>query len=139
MIICFYGKMTRQVLINASFSHRQYIDHGFSFSVFYFPSLALIIRALPSSGKVEMYQGAEGRGEQRPGLCTKALMRDLGTILECRDRVFVRTGRTLWKQVNNCPSGFEPATLISIAHDFPTAPSPHHKKIVDRCLYYYYH
>ena len=30
--------------------------------------------------------GAEGRGEQRRGLRTKALMRDLGTRLECRQR-----------------------------------------------------
>ena len=42
-------------------------------------------------------QGAEGRGELRRGLCTKALMRDLGNRLECRQRVFVRTGKTLWK------------------------------------------
>ena len=42
-------------------------------------------------------RGAEGRGEQRRGLRTKALMRDLGTRLECRQRVFVRTGKTLWK------------------------------------------
>ena len=35
--------------------------------------------------------GGEGRGEQRRGLRTKALMRDLGTRLECRQKVFVRT------------------------------------------------
>ena len=39
--------------------------------------------------------GGEGRGEQRRGLRTKALMRDLGTRLACRHRVFVRTGKTL--------------------------------------------
>ena len=39
--------------------------------------------------------GGEGRGKQRRGLRTKALMRDLGTRLECRQRVFVRTGKTL--------------------------------------------
>ena len=72
--------------------------------------------------------GAEGRGEQRRGLHTKALMRDLGTRLECRQRAFVRTGKTLWKSNNSCPTGFEPATLGSIAHDYPTAPSPHHGK-----------
>ena len=38
-------------------------------------------------------QGAEGRGEQRRGLRTKALIRDLGTRLECRQRVFVRSGK----------------------------------------------
>ena len=42
-------------------------------------------------------RGAEGRGEQRRGLRTKALIRDLGTRLECRQRVFVRTGKTLSK------------------------------------------
>ena len=42
-------------------------------------------------------QGGEGRGEQRCGLCRKALMWDLGTRLECRHRGFVRTGKTLWK------------------------------------------
>ena len=42
-------------------------------------------------------RGAEGRGEQRRGLRTKASMRDLGTRLACRHRVFVRTGKTLWK------------------------------------------
>ena len=42
--------------------------------------------------------GGGSRGEQRRrGLRTKALMRDLGTRLECRQRVFVRTGKTLWK------------------------------------------
>ena len=40
---------------------------------------------------------AEGQGEQRRGLRTKALMRDLGTRLECGQRVFVRTGKPLWK------------------------------------------
>ena len=38
-------------------------------------------------------RGAEGRAEQRRGLRTKALMRDLETRLECRQRVFVRTGK----------------------------------------------
>ena len=38
--------------------------------------------------------GGEGRGEQRRGLHTKALMRDLRTRLECRQRVFVRTEKT---------------------------------------------
>ena len=42
-------------------------------------------------------RGAEGRGEQRRRLRMKALMRDLETRLECRQRVFVRTGKTLWK------------------------------------------
>ena len=42
-------------------------------------------------------EGGKGRGEQRRGLRTKVLMRDLGTRLECRHRVFVRTGKTLWK------------------------------------------
>ena len=37
------------------------------------------------------YPHAEGRGEQRRGLRTKALMRDLGTTLACRHRVFVTT------------------------------------------------
>ena len=41
--------------------------------------------------------GAKGRGEQRRGLRTKVLMRDLGTRLECRHGVFVGTGKTLWK------------------------------------------
>ena len=41
--------------------------------------------------------GGEGRSEQRRGLRTKALMRDLGTRFECRHRVFVKTGKTLWK------------------------------------------
>ena len=41
--------------------------------------------------------GGEGRGEQRRGLRSKALMRDLGTRLECRQRGLVRTGKTLWK------------------------------------------
>ena len=39
---------------------------------------------------------AEGRGEQRRGLRTKPLMRDLGTRLNCQQKVF-RTGKTLWK------------------------------------------
>ena len=73
-------------------------------------------------------RGAEGRSEQRRGLRTKALMWDLGTRLECRHRVFVRTGKTLWKWINSCPAGLKPVTLRSIAHDFPTAPSPHHGK-----------
>ena len=42
-------------------------------------------------------QGVKGRSEQRRSLHTKALMRDLGTRLECRQRVFVRTGKTFWK------------------------------------------
>ena len=42
-------------------------------------------------------RGGEGRGEQRRGLRTKALTRDLETRLESRHRVFVRTGKTLWK------------------------------------------
>ena len=74
------------------------------------------------------YKGAEGQAEQRRGLRTKALMRDLRTRLECRHRVFVRTGKTLVKEINSLPAGLEPATLRSIAHDFPTAPSPHHGK-----------
>ena len=41
--------------------------------------------------------GGEGRHEQRRGLCTKALMRDLETRLACRHRVFVRIKKTLWK------------------------------------------
>ena len=41
--------------------------------------------------------GGQGRGEQRLGLRTKALMRDLGTRHECRRRVFVKTGKTLRK------------------------------------------
>ena len=48
-------------------------------------------------GLTQFWQGAEGRSEERRGLRTKALMRDLGTRLECRHRVFVRTGKTLWK------------------------------------------
>ena len=46
---------------------------------------------------IQQFKGAEGRDEQRRGLRTKALMRDLGTcMLACRHRV-VRTGKTLWK------------------------------------------
>ena len=51
------------------------------------------ISLLPGAGG----GGGEGRGEQRRGLRTKALMRVLGTRLECRQRVFERTGKTLWK------------------------------------------
>ena len=50
-------------------------------------------------------RGAEGRSEQHRGLRTKALMRDLGTRLECRHRVFVRTGKVLWKQINSFAAG----------------------------------
>ena len=39
----------------------------------------------------------QSRGKQHRGLRTKALMWDLGTRLECRHRVFARTGKTLWK------------------------------------------
>ena len=39
-------------------------------------------------------RGDEGRGEQQRGLCTKALMWDLGTRLECQQIVF---GKALWK------------------------------------------
>ena len=83
--------------------------------------------------------GGEGRGEQRRGLGTKALMRDLGTRLECRQRAFVRTRQTLWKKsiVTQPDSNLPPSDQQ--VHDFPTAPSPHHGKIVDRCLCYYYH
>ena len=44
-------------------------------------------------------RGAEGRGEQRRGLRTKALMRDLGTRLESRQSDLPKrsTGKTLWK------------------------------------------
>ena len=72
--------------------------------------------------------GGQGQGEQRRGFRTKALMRDLGTRGECRQRVFVRTRTTLWKWINSCPARFEPATLGSIAHDYSTAPLPHHWK-----------
>ena len=37
----------------------------------------------------EQARGAEGRDEQRRGLRTKALTRDLGTRLECRQRVLL--------------------------------------------------
>ena len=42
-------------------------------------------------------RGAEGPSEQCRGLLMKALMQDLGTRLECRHRVFVKNGKTLWK------------------------------------------
>ena len=41
--------------------------------------------------------GGEGQGEQRCCLRTKALMRNLGTRIKRRQRVFVRTGKGLWK------------------------------------------
>ena len=51
------------------------------------------------TGKSQLFssvvEGAEGRHEQRRVLRTKALMRDLGTKLECRQRVFVRTGKNI--------------------------------------------
>ena len=55
-----------------------------------------IIKVTPGGGGGG---GGEGRREQRGGLRMKAKMRDLGTRLECRQRVFVRTGKTLilWK------------------------------------------
>ena len=40
---------------------------------------------------------AEGRDEQRRILHMEALMQDMGTGVDCRHRVFVRTGKTLWK------------------------------------------
>ena len=49
-----------------------------------------------------LYQVGRGPAEQRCGLRMKALMRDLGTRLECRHRVFVRTGKTLWKCSDPC-------------------------------------
>ena len=54
------------------------------------------VRSFPSGGS-DLPRGAEGRCEQRRGLRTKALMRDLGTRHECRQRGLVRTGKTLWK------------------------------------------
>ena len=42
----------------------------------------------------DIIRGAEGRGEQRRGLRTKALMRDLGARLECQQRVFVKAWRS---------------------------------------------
>ena len=41
--------------------------------------------------------GSEDQGEHPRGLRTKALMRNLGTRLEYRQLVFVRTGKRLWK------------------------------------------
>ena len=38
-----------------------------------------------------MKSRGRSRGKQHRGLCTKALMRALGTRLECQHRVFVRT------------------------------------------------
>ena len=44
--------------------------------------------------------GGQSRGKKHRGLHTKALMRDLGTRLECRQRVFVGTekhcGKNQW-------------------------------------------
>ena len=79
------------------------------------------------------------RGKQHRGLRTKALMRDLGTRLECRHRVFVRTEKTLWtftlgKKFDSCPAGLKPVTytLRLIAYDYPTAPSPRHDFLLVR-------
>ena len=74
--------------------------------------------------EIRVSKGGQGWSEQHRGLHTKALMWDLGT----RHRVFVRTRKTLWKYINSCPAGLEPATLRPIAHDFPTVPLPHHGK-----------
>ena len=41
------------------------------------------------------YRGDEGRGEQRRGLRTKALMRDLGIRLECQQNSFCKN----WKNI----------------------------------------
>ena len=88
-------------------------------------------------------RGAEGRGEQRRRLHTKALMRDLGTRLECRHRGFIRTGKTLCKlpsQIRTCYPRISSARLCHcaiVAHDYATAPSSHHGKMLNRCLYYY--
>ena len=91
-------------------------------------------------GSEEGGGGGEGRVEQRRGLRMKALMLDLGTRLECRQRVLVSE-----ELEEHCGSksivpqpDFEPATLGSIAHDYPTAPSLHHGKI-NRFLYHYHH
>ena len=47
-------------------------------------------------GSINDYtRGAEGRGEQRRGSRTKALMRDLGTRLECRHKSFCKN----WKNI----------------------------------------
>ena len=43
-------------------------------------------------------KGGKGRGEQLLSLCTNTLMWDLGTRLEYRQTVFVRTEKTLWKR-----------------------------------------
>ena len=51
------------------------------------------LRRKPNSSKTSL----QGRGEQGRDLRTKALLRDLGTKLECQHRVFVRSGKTLWR------------------------------------------
>ena len=72
--------------------------------------------------------GGEGRGEQRRGLRMKALMRDLETRPECRHKTFCKNSDS---NSNSKPdSNLLPdnSARFSVAHDFPTAPSPHHGK-----------
>ena len=60
-------------------------------------SASILFSSQPIKHFISLEQGAKGRGEQRRRLRTKALMRDLGTRLECRQRAFVKTGKTLCK------------------------------------------
>ena len=64
----------------------------------YTPSLSKISNKLRQTHSKEFIKsGGPKAGVSMTRLRTKTLMRDLGTRLECRQRVFVRTGKTLWK------------------------------------------
>ena len=64
---------------------------------------------------VRSCKGAEGRGEQRRGLRTKALMRDLGTRLECRQK-HCGSKSIVPQPDSTCYPRFNERTIIPLRH-----------------------
>ena len=136
--------MLNALLINKKkiIPYRRAIDETLKIPEKCWPFLYLnFTRVLQFSSTNRAYQmvittkGAGGQGEQRRGLRTKALMRDLGTRLECRHRVFASTGKHCGNKSIVAQPDSNLLPLRSIAHCAIASTW----KIVGRYLCYHYH
>ena len=83
--------------------------------------------------------GGPKAGVSNNAVCAQKLSCGIWELNLNADKEFCKNWKNIVEVNQQLPSRIRPATLGSIAHDYPTAPSPHHGKIVNRSLYYYYH
>ena len=106
-----------------------------------FQEIIAIAVARETKSREATPQSAHKKFERGPGnwtrMSTYECLKELKNIVEIY----------FWGKIESCSAGLETATLRSIAHDYPIAPSPRLLKLIgetvilitDRCSYYYYY